>query len=159
MIGTYINGKLIPNSEQVLATIPWMQQYKAVNQPLYDFPSLLRPTMGRYLPYIETWAGYGMNQPAINDLYVFDLNSRKNRLITPFPLYGGDFFAVGTFGDFLAYDKSGIVAAPKNFANNLWLVNLKTGRTTHLPTSDLHGQMVGITVNGQTIHIPLVEIG
>jgi hypothetical protein len=159
MIGTYKNGKLIPNSERVFATIPWMKQYESVNQPLYDFPSLLRPTVGRYLPYIETWAGYGMNQPAINDLYVFDLNSGKNRLITPFPLYGGDFFAVGTFGDFLAYDKSGIVAAPTNFANNLWLVNLKIGRTTHLPTSDLHGQMVEITVNGQTIHIPLVEIG
>ena len=159
MIGTYINGKLIPNSERVLATIPWMQQYEWVNQPLYDFSSLLRPTVGRYLPYIETWAGYGMNQPAINDLYVFDLKSGNHRLITRFPLFGGSFFAVGTSRDFLAYDKSGVVAAPKNFTNNLWLVNLKTGKTTHLPTSDLHGQMVKAMVDGQTIHIPLVEIG
>ena len=100
-----------------------------------------------------------MNQPAINDLYVFDLKSGNHRLIIPFPLFGGFFFAVGTSGGFLAYDKSGIIDAKGNFGHNLWLVNLKTGKTTHLPTSDLHGQRVKATVDGQTIHISLVEMG
>ena len=99
------------------------------------------------------------SQTASMNAYVFDLKSGNHRLVTSFPLFGGYFFSVGTSGDFLAYDKSGVIAAPKNFAHNLLLVNLKTGKTTHLPTSDLHGQMVKAMVDGQTIHIPLVEIG
>lgn len=125
MTGTYKKGNLVSNTQSVLATIPWMQSFMADNQPLYDYPFLLHPTDGRYLPYIESWAGYGMNQPAINDLYVFDLKSDNYRLITPFPLSGGYFFAVGTSGSYLAYDKSGVIVAAKgNFIHNLWLVNL-----------------------------------
>ena len=158
MEGAYRNGKLIPNSGVELAEIPWMKSYLGDNKPLYDYPFLLHLTGGRFLPYIEIWAGYGMNQPATNNLYVFDLKSHRNQMITSFPLFGGTFFSVGTIGDELVYDKSGIIDAKGDFGHHLWLVNLATGKSTHLPTSDLHGQTVIAKVNGKSQHIPLTPI-
>lgn len=113
---------------------------------------------GRFLPYIEIWAGYGMNQPATNNLYVFDLKSHRNQMITEFRIFGGSFFSIGTNGDELVYDKSGIIDAKGDFVHHLWLVNLATGKSTHLPTSDLHGQTVIAKVNGKSQHIPLTPI-
>lgn len=158
MVAADDDGRLVPNSEMEMAEIPWMRSFMADNQPLYDNPFLLTPTLGRFLPYIEIWAGYGMNQPETNDLYVFDLNSQSKRLITSFQLFGGRFFSVGTSGNYLAYDKSCFISAKGRLSHNIQLVNLSTGQQTHLPAPDLHGVTVITKMKGQTIRIKLMPI-
>jgi hypothetical protein len=71
------------------------------------------------------------------------------------------FFSVGTSGQYLVYDKSGIIDGQGNERHDLYLVNLATGQQTKLSASDLSQPGSGsdasihVTINGQTVTIPL----
>lgn len=57
----------------------------------------------------QVWSAVGMNQPATNDLHVYDVQTGKDTVVTSFLGFGGSSFYVGTHGQYMVYDKSGII--------------------------------------------------
>ena len=160
--GTYLlvqakphQGRIAMNSQVQLAALPWLRVDNATDEPLYDYPFMLGATGNRWIVYVESWAGYGMNQPATNQLFAYDQRTGRQRLLTSFPLFGGYFFSEGTAGRYLAYDKSGVAGNAGGISQSVWLIDLATGQPTHLPTSDVTGNAVHVKEGGRLLVIPL----
>lgn len=153
-------GKKVAANGPAVDDIPFVRVVDGENDAYYAFPSYLSMTENRWIWYWVSWAGLGMNQPATNDLHVFDLKTNKDTVITSFGLFGGVFFSVGTSRQYLAYDQSGIIDAKGDTVDKVTLVNLASGEKEKLPSSDLTTasdgtKTVRATVNGQQIVITM----
>ncbi|QSO52413.1 hypothetical protein JZ785_00105 [Alicyclobacillus curvatus] len=157
------NGEILPNSVQLHGDIPYVRTVDGDNHVYYAFPHIYGTTGTQWLLYTVTWAAPGMNQPANNDLHVYDLETGRDTSITSFLNAGGLFFSFGTSGKYLTYDKSGIIDAKGDTGHSVWLVDLTTGKQTKLPTSDLiksgasSGKSVRVMLGGKIVIIPLNE--
>ena len=130
----------------VFASIPW-----------YANVHLLQPVAKDWLLYSVTYVAVGMNQPAQNDLYAVNLQAGANSptLLTSFQDAGGFFFFVGSYGTYVIYDSANDLIPSGNMAHDLEMVDLQTGQRTHLSSSDLHNNVVTVTIGGQRREILL----
>lgn len=144
--------------------IPWVHAMDADNNVDYAYPGMLTLINNQWLMYSIAWGPPGFNQPDSNDLHIFNLKTYQDTLVTSYLVGGGNFFAVGTSGDFLAYDMSYYTynSVGGTLVHQPYLVNLATSTKTKLPSSAVvqdksasSGFAVKTGVGGSVVMVPL----
>ena len=129
------------------------------NAPLYTSVRLLETAGSNWLLYSLTYTRPGMNQPAGNALYAISLRSSQPapHLLTSFLDAGGYFFTYGTYGPYVVYDTANDLNPQGKILQHIWLVNLSTGRRTHLPSTALQSGAVTANIGDRLVHVRMIQ--